>query len=54
MVLLIECFSWQDKFSVLQGSTRAICKVCGLTLWLRVGTLWRCNDSLFLKVPPLV
>jgi hypothetical protein len=33
--------------------TRAVCKVCGLTLLLRVGTLWRCDDGLFFQVPPL-
>jgi hypothetical protein len=31
----------------------AIRKVCGLTLLLRVGTLWRCGDGLFFEVPPL-
>jgi hypothetical protein len=35
-------------------STRAVCKVRGLTLLLRVGTLWRCGDGLFLEVHPLV
>jgi hypothetical protein len=33
--------------------TRAVCKVRGLTLLLRVGTLWRCGDGLFFDVPPL-
>jgi hypothetical protein len=33
--------------------TRAVCKVRGLTLLLRVGTLWRCGDGLFFEVPPL-
>jgi hypothetical protein len=33
--------------------TRAVCKVRGLTLLLRVRTLWRCGDGLFFKVPPL-
>jgi hypothetical protein len=33
--------------------TRAVCKVHGLTLLLRVGTLWRCSDGLFFEVPPL-
>jgi hypothetical protein len=33
--------------------TRAVWKVCGLTLLLRVGTLWRCGDGLFYEVPPL-
>jgi hypothetical protein len=32
---------------------RAVSKVCGLTVLLRVRTLWRCSDSLFFKVPPL-
>jgi hypothetical protein len=32
---------------------RAVCKVHGLTLLLRVGTLWRCGDGLFFEVPPL-
>jgi hypothetical protein len=34
--------------------TRAVCKVRGLTLLLRVGTLWRCGDGLFFEVPPLI
>jgi hypothetical protein len=25
----------------------------GIALLLRVGTLWRCSDSLFFEVPPL-
>jgi hypothetical protein len=33
--------------------TRAVCKVHGLTLLLCIGTLWRCGDGLFFKVPPL-
>jgi hypothetical protein len=33
--------------------TRVVCKVRGLTLLLRVGTLWRCGDGLFFEVPPL-
>jgi hypothetical protein len=33
---------------------RAVCKVRGLTLLLRVGTLWRCGDGLFFEVSPLV
>jgi hypothetical protein len=31
----------------------AVCKFRGLTLLLRVRTLWRCGDSLFFEVPPL-
>jgi hypothetical protein len=34
-------------------TTRAVCKVRGLILLLRVGTLWRCGDGLFFEVPPL-
>jgi hypothetical protein len=33
--------------------TRAFCKVSGLSLLLRVGTLWRCGDGLFFEVTPL-
>jgi hypothetical protein len=32
---------------------RAVCKVCGLALLFRVGTLWRRVDGLFFEVPPL-
>jgi hypothetical protein len=32
---------------------RAIYKVRGLTLLLRVGTLWRCGDGLFFELSPL-
>jgi hypothetical protein len=34
--------------------TRAVSKVHGHTLLLRVGTLWRCGDGLFFEVPALV
>jgi hypothetical protein len=33
--------------------TKAVCKVRGLILSLRVGTLWRCGDGLFFELPPL-
>jgi hypothetical protein len=33
--------------------TKAVCKVRGLNLLLRVGTLWKCGDGLFFEVPPL-
>jgi hypothetical protein len=37
-----------SKIGILLGvCTRAVCKVRGLTLLLRVGTLWRCGDGLF-------
>jgi hypothetical protein len=32
---------------------RAVCKVRGLALLLRIGTLRRCVDGLFFEVPPL-
>jgi hypothetical protein len=35
------------------STTRAVCKVRGLILLLRVGTSWRCGDGLFFEVPPL-
>jgi hypothetical protein len=40
-------------FWLLTQSARAVWKVRGLTLLLRVGTLWRCGDGLFFEVPPL-
>jgi hypothetical protein len=33
--------------------TLGVCKVRGLALLLRIGTLWRCGDGLFFEVPPL-
>jgi hypothetical protein len=33
--------------------TRAVCKVRGLALLLRVVTSWRCGDGLFFQIPPL-
>jgi hypothetical protein len=38
---------------ISEAYRRAICKVHGLTLLLRVRTLWRCGDSLSFEVPPL-
>jgi hypothetical protein len=38
---------------VCMSYTRTVWKVRGLTLLLRVGTLWRCGDGLFFEVPPL-
>jgi hypothetical protein len=32
---------------------RAVLKVRGLILLLRVRTLWRCGDGLFFEIPPL-
>jgi hypothetical protein len=36
-----------------EPKTRAVCKVRGLTLLLRVRTLWRCSDGFFFEVHPL-
>jgi hypothetical protein len=40
------------SLSFLLVSTTAVCKVRGLTLLLRVETMWRCGDGLFLKYLP--
>jgi hypothetical protein len=48
-VLHTGCLCGKKEFQC----TKASCKVPGLTLLLRVGTLWRCNDGLFFEVPPL-
>jgi hypothetical protein len=37
----------------MEKNTRSLCKVRGLTLLIRVGTLWRCGDSLVFEVAPL-
>jgi hypothetical protein len=37
-----------------ESCTKAVLKVRGFTLLLRVGTLYRCGDGLFFEVPPLV
>jgi hypothetical protein len=43
-----------DIYGHTHTHAKAVCKVRGLTLLLRVGTLWRCGDGLFFEVPPLV
>jgi hypothetical protein len=43
----------ESKFLTAYNYTRAVWEVRGLTLLLRVGTLWRCGDGLFFVVPPL-
>jgi hypothetical protein len=43
--LSLEYFTSKCKNITL--STRAVCKVSGLTLLLRVGTLYRCGDGPF-------
>jgi hypothetical protein len=42
-----------SKLLVKCAFTRAVCKIRGLTLLLRVGNLWRCGDGLFFEVHPL-
>jgi hypothetical protein len=46
--LQIKLCIWYCSFNY----TRAVCKFHGLTLLLRVRTLWRCGDGLFFEVPP--
>jgi hypothetical protein len=45
--------SQEDAIKLNLRYTRAVCKVRGLILLLRVGTLWRCGDGLFFEVTPL-
>jgi hypothetical protein len=40
-------------FNLFTLLARAVWKVPGLTLLLRVGSLWRCGDGLFFEEPPL-
>jgi hypothetical protein len=44
---------WHLVWWILNIYSRAVCKVRGLVLLLRVGTLWRCGDGLSFEVPPL-
>jgi hypothetical protein len=43
---------WTPIFRLLVVITKTVCKVRGLSLLLRVGTLWRCDDGLFSKYLP--
>jgi hypothetical protein len=43
----------KKQYQVKITNTRAVRKLCGLTLLLRVGTSWRCGDGLFFEVSPL-
>jgi hypothetical protein len=52
----------EDKTKITAAETRFMkrttkyegsLKVRGLTLLLRIGTLWRCSDDLFFEVSPL-
>jgi hypothetical protein len=36
-------------FVVGKGITRAVCKIRGLALLLRIETLWRCGDGFFFR-----
>jgi hypothetical protein len=40
-------------FDNAEQCTKAVWKVRGLVLLLRVGILWRCGDGLSFQVPPL-
>jgi hypothetical protein len=42
----------QTDLEFWENWTRAVWKIRGLTLLLRVGTLWRCGDGHFFQVPP--
>jgi hypothetical protein len=56
---LRDCRIWSTSNSYSMGCgariayTRAAWKFRGLTLFLRLGTLWKCGDGLFFEVPPL-
>jgi hypothetical protein len=52
-LIIIKCLLVQFSFPVTKICTVAVCKVRGLILLLRVGTLCRCGDGLFFDVPPL-
>jgi hypothetical protein len=52
----LSCYAWiltRRYVNECEKYARAICTVRGLTLLLRVGTLWRCGDGLSFEVPPL-
>jgi hypothetical protein len=44
--------AWYE-YSNNTSQLTTVCKVRGLTLLLRIGTLWRRGDGLFFEVPPL-
>jgi hypothetical protein len=46
-------FRLYKKFTPTPQYTRAVWKVRGFNLLLRVGTSWKCGDGLFFEVPPL-
>jgi hypothetical protein len=52
-ILQVTCEKTKIKNLGIKNLTRAVCKVRGLNLLLRVGTLWRYGDGLFSEVPPL-
>jgi hypothetical protein len=43
----------QKPIYITTSFTRVVWKLRGLTLLLRVGTLWRCGDGLFFELLPL-
>jgi hypothetical protein len=52
LITLPRSVPWIQRESYY-AYTRAVCKFPGLTLLLRVETLWRCGDGLFFEVTPL-
>jgi hypothetical protein len=53
IIIHVFFISYSYIYIYRSSDTRAVCKVRGLTLLLRVGTLWRRGDGLFFEVPPL-
>jgi hypothetical protein len=49
----LPALSTRNRLAVHKCHMRAVCKVRGLTLLLRLGALWRCGDGLFFEVHPL-
>jgi hypothetical protein len=59
LVKLLFRYTYLPKFKLtvmyycMPCNNRVVCKIRGLTLLLRVETLWRCGDDLFVQSPPL-
>jgi hypothetical protein len=53
IISIFEAFilAFEQQLTSVYQFTRAVWKVRGLALLLRVGTSWRCGDGLFFKVP---
>jgi hypothetical protein len=52
-LLYASCNPNLRRFKAQETNTRTVCKIRGLTLLPRVGTLWRCGNGLFFELPPL-